>query len=383
MMRLRASLLSALVATALATPVSADSVFGIRGLGLLGRPLSARVFSSGGAFALFDGTSALNPAALGQLGGAAGWMSIVGTSRRFTDGPLSASLGSTRFPLFGFATTAGRRAVVGVSIGEYLDRTWAIATTQDTLLRDTAVTFTDNASSTGGVSDVQVGGAYRLTGAITAGLGVHFLVGSSQLSIHRAFSLTGFSAYSEISTTEFSGLGLSAGLTARIGPRLAAAGTIRLNGSLKASSSSGASARIALPVEVSGAVLFAPTQTVGLAATVGYQSWSGSAADLAAAGQPGTRSVWNVSVGAELTMVRWRGNLVPVRLGYRWRQLPFPVVSGGTIAPLGESAVSAGLGMGLAAGRATLDVGVELGSRSAGTARERFTTGFVGLTVRP
>ena len=101
----------------------ADSVFGIRGLGILGRPLSARASSTAGAFSLFDGTSALNPAAFAQFGGPAGWAAMAATSRRFTDGPLAASLGSSRFPLFGFATTAGAKAVLGVTIGDYLDRT--------------------------------------------------------------------------------------------------------------------------------------------------------------------------------------------------------------------------------------------------------------------
>jgi hypothetical protein len=375
----------AVLAAALVAPAraSADSVFGIRGLGLLGRPLSARSATSAGAFALFDGTSALNPASLTQFGGTLGWASLAATTRHFSDGALTGALGSTRFPLFGFATTAGRQAVVGVTVGDYLDRTWSVSTTQDTLLRDTAVTFQDQATSTGGVSDVQLAGSYRVSGAVSVGLGMHVLVGSTRLAIQRTFTLAGFSDYSEVATTEFSGFGVSAGVTARVTSRLAAAASLRLNGRLKATVGGSTSARVALPMELGAAVVYAPTSVIGVAATIGYQTWSRAAADLAAAGQPGTRSVWNVALGAELTVLRWRGDVLPLRVGYRWRQLPFPLPSATGTTPLGEHAVSAGLGIGLAGGRATLDAGFETGSRTAGTASERFTTGFVGLTVRP
>lgn len=378
-------LLTAALGLALAVPatVSADSVFGLRGLGLLGRPLSARASSSGGAFSLFDGTSALNPAAIAQFGGPSGWAAMAATSRRFTDGPLAASLGSSRFPLFGFATTAGSKLVLGVTIGDYLDRTWSVSTSKDTLLRDSTITMKDQATSSGGVSDVQLAGAYRLSGDVSVGLGLHALVGSTRLTVVRTFSSIAYSDYGETATTEFSGVGVSAGVTARLGARMAVAASARLNGRLKAAVRGGSSATVALPVELGAAVLYAPSSAVGLAATAGYQSWSRAAGDLVAAGQPGSRSVWSVAAGAELSVLRWHRDLVPLRAGYRWRQLPFPIVTAGGTAPLSESAFSAGLGLALAGGRATLDAGLEVGSRSGGSARERFTTAHVGLTVRP
>ncbi len=371
------------LALALPSPVAADSVFGLRGLGILGRPFSARAAASGGAFSLFDGTSILNPAALTQFGGPIGWGALSATARRFTDGSLSASLGSTRFPLFGFATPVGRRAVFGVTIGDYLDRTWSVATSKDTLLRDTTVTMADQASSTGGVTDVQLAGAIRLNGSISVGLGLHTLVGSSRLAVTRSFTDSAYSVYSEAATTEFSGLGVSVGLTARLGSRLAAAASARLNGRMKAAVSDGASARVSMPVELGAAVLFAPSTEVGVAGTVGWQGWSSASAALEAAGQPPSRDVWNVALGAEVSSVHWHGNVVPLRFGYRWRQLPFPLAAADQAAPLSEHAFSAGLGLALAGGRATLDAGLEFGSRAAGSARERFTTAQVGLTVRP
>lgn len=378
----RALVFAILVALAVPAAAPADSVFGIRGIGILGRPFSARAAMSGGAFALFDGTSVLNPASLGQITFVSGWGTFAATSRTFSDGPVGASLGSTRFPLFGLAMPVGRRVVVGLSVSEFLDRTWSDSTAQDTTLRDSVVTVRDVASSTGGVSDVRLAGAYRLTGAITVGLGVHVLSGSTRQAISRTFSATSFSNYGEVTTTTFTGVGISAGVGAKLGPRLAAAASVRLNGPLKVSVASGASTTVALPVELAAGVVFAPFNGLGVAVSVDHQSWARSAADLAALGQPGTRSVWNVSAGAEFTSLRWRGETLPLRVGYRWRQLPFGVGTAAATAPLNEHAVSAGLGLQLA-GRATFDIGGETGSRSAGNASERFSTVFVGLTVRP
>ena len=372
-----------LAALAVPAAASADSVFGIRGIGILGRPFSARAAMSGGAFALFDGTSVLNPASLGQITLTSGWGTFAATSRTFSDGPVGAKLGSTRFPLFGLALPVGKRVVVGLSVSEFLDRTWSDSTTQDTTLRDSTVTVADVASSSGGVSDVRLAGAYRLTDAITVGLGVHVLSGSTRQSISRTFTATSFSNYGEITTTTFRGFGISAGVQAKLGPRLAGAASVRLNGPLKATIASGASTTVALPVEFAAGVVFVPLRGLGVAVAADHQSWARAAADLAAAGQNGTRSVWNLSVGAEFTSLRWRGETLPLRVGYRWRQLPFGIGTAAAAAPLNERAVSAGFGLLLAGGRATFDIGGEAGSRSAGNASERFSTAFVGLTVRP
>jgi hypothetical protein len=86
-----------------------------------------------------------------------------------------------------------------------------------------------------------------------------------------------------------------------------------------------------------------------------------------------------VSLGGEFDTFRRGRDRVPLRLGYRARQLPFPVDG----APLDERAVAGGLSLDFAGGRTTLDLGLERGSRSAGDLRERFTSGFIGVIIRP
>jgi hypothetical protein len=379
--RPRRVLLTAACLTALAGPSAAlaDSVFGIRGLGLLGRPLSGRAAATGGGFALFDAASALNPSSLAQWLGPAGWGIGAASARRFSDGSTSASLGSTRFPLFGFAVPAGQRIVVGLAVSEYLDRTWSVATTHDSTVRDSSITLTDVAASTGGVTDLRLGAAYRINPSFVVGLGFHTLVGSTQLSIERSFSDSGFIAFKDYATTSFTGVGVSLGAQGRLGDHFAVAGAVRFNGRLKASADDGTKAMIAMPVELNGGVMFAPVRGVGFAATVGYRTWARAANDLVAVGRERSRSVWNVAVGSEIDAFDFRGQRVPLRVGYRWRQLPFPVAG----AALSEHAFSGGLGLTLAGGRATVDAGVDIGSRSAGSSTEKFTTGFVGVIVRP
>ena len=379
-MRRRVLVSGALLAV-LAVPsgAAADSVFGIRGLGLLGRPLSGRAAATGGAFSLFDAASSLNPSSLAQWLGPAGWGIGAASSRRFSIGSTSATLGSTRFPLFGFAVPAGQRLVIGVSVSEYLDRTWSVSTTHDSTLRGSTDTLTDLATSTGGVTDLRLGAAYRINPSFVVGLGIHTLAGSTRLSIVRSFSDSSFLAFKDVATTDFSGVGVSLGAQGRLSDHFAVAGAVRLNSRLTAQADNGATARIAMPAEFSGGVMFAPVRGFGFAATVGYQTWARAAADLVAAGQDRSRNVWNVALGSEIDAFTFLGQRVPLRIGYRWRQLPFLVAG----AALSEHAFSGGLGITLAGGRATLDAGVDVGSRTAGGATEKFTTGFVGVIVRP
>jgi long-subunit fatty acid transport protein len=136
---------------------------------------------------------------------------------------------------------------------------------------------------------------------------------------------------------------------------------------------------VALPVELSFGVLGSPARGINLAVNAGWSGWAKAADDLLAAGEERSRDVWNVSVGTEFEAFRFGASRLPLRLGYRYRQLPFPVAG----AALTETAVSGGLALDLAGGRTTVDLAFERGSRTAGVQRERFSSGFIGVTLRP
>lgn len=356
-----------------------DSVFGIRGLGILGRPHSAQSAAAGGGFALFDAAGGVNPAALSRWRGVAGWAVGSPSRRRVETTGGEASLTSTRFPVIGFSTVVGQRLIVGVTISDYLDRTWSVRNVDTLTLRGSPVQVTDQSKSVGGMSDLRLATAYRVSPTLALGMGIHALTGSTRLEVTREFEDATYQTYRDLAVTDFSGVGFSAGVLATFRPTLVLGGSLRFNSSLRAKSTSGQRANVALPIELGFGAHYTPVPGVVVASSVGYATWSRAADDLAAAGEARSRNVWSLGAGVDVEMIRAGATRVPLRLGYRWRQLPFPV-SG---AALGEHAFSAGFGFNMAGGRTTLDAGLERGTRAAGAQSETFTTGFVGLTVRP
>ena len=366
------------------TAEAQDSVFGIRGLGFLDRSISGRSAALGGGFALFDPGVALNPASLGAWHNTAGWMVASGQDRSFATGLGTSSLSATRFPVAGFAGLIGERWVVGITASDYLDRNWSVQQTDTVYPRGTAVVANDNTQSAGGITDLRLAAAYRVPG-LTLGLGLHVLTGSTQTSVSRQFpDDSSFIPFNQAQTTDYRGVGVSFGAMAGPSARLVFGASVRFNGRLRASTSS-ASADIPMPIEMSGGVYWQPVTGLALSSTVGYAGWASAADALAAAGQARSRNVWNVGLGAELLMLKSGRNFVPLRLGYRWRGLPFPIPGDSTAAPspLAEHAVTAGLGFDTASNRATVDLALEFGSRTAGALSERFTTLLLGLTIRP
>ena len=366
--------------TAGANPLAADdSVFGIRGLGILGRPQSAQSAAAGGGFALFDAASGMNPAALSRWRGVTGWAVGSPSRRRFDAGTGEISLTSTRFPLVGFSTVIGTKLFVGVTVSDYLDRTWSVSNVDTLTLRGSPVQVTDNSKSIGGVSDLGLAAGYRLTPTLAVGAGVHALTGSTRLEVTREFDDSAYQNFRDLAVTDFSGFGLSVGALFTAVPNLQLAGSLRVNTSLRARNTSGRRATVALPVELGAGAQYILSPGVVVASSVGYATWSRAADDLAASGGERSRSVWSAGAGLDVEAIRLGSSRIPLRLGYRWRQLPFPVNG----SALGEHAFSGGFGLNLAGGRTTLDAGVEKGTRSAGSQSESFTTGFVGITVRP
>jgi hypothetical protein len=101
--------------------------------------------------------------------------------------------------------------------------------------------------------------------------------------------------------------------------------------------------------------------------------------------------VMEISVGADVAGPRVGGVPLQLRLGGRWRDLPFGVPADEVrdlpeARDVRETAITGGLGLPLAGGRALIDVGVQRASRSSDVrsdARERAWTLSVGLRVRP
>jgi len=378
-MRSSAAVLAIVVAVVVAPGAAAqDSVFGIRGLGFLDRSVSAKSAALGGGFALFDPASALNPAALAAWHATSGWAVASGSNRSFDTGAGTSSLSATRFPLIGFAGVIGSRVVVAVTASDYLDRNWSVQQTNTDTLRGSPVAVTDNTRSLGGVTDVRVAMAYRFTG-LTFGVGLHVLTGSTETTVNRQFpNDSSYLPFAEQQATAYSGAGISFGALANPLHGLVVGASVRFNGRLRAASPDTA-ASFPMPVEWNAGAYYQPVAGVTFTGSVGYAGWGRAAAALVADSQVPSRGVWNVGFGVEAVVLHLGRAPLPLRLGYRWRQLPFPIWG----SPLSEHAVTGGLGFDTAGGRATVDLGLESGSRAAGGLSEGFVTAYLGLTIHP
>jgi hypothetical protein len=368
----------AAVASAASRAAAQDSVFGIRGLGFLGRGVSARSAAMGGGFALLDGESVVNPASLTAWHGTAGWAVAAGSNHSFDTDAGTSSLSATRFPVIGFAGAVGARVIVAVSASDYLDRNWSVEQTDTISPRGVPLVVSDQTRSLGGVTDIRAAMGYRLSW-LAFGVGLHALTGSTETTVKRRFpDDASYIPFTQQKTTDYRGVGISFGALVTPVSKFVAGASVRFNSRLRASTVDSAT-RVALPLEANFGAFYTPVPGVMATAGVGYAGWGGASSALAAAGQTGSRNVWSVGVGMEAATLRFGGGLLPLRVGYRWRQLPFPIDNSG----LSEHAYTGGVGFNAASGRAEVDVAIEAGTRSAGALRETFTTVFLGLTVRP
>ncbi len=370
-----------LVALAATRAEAQGSAFALRGLGWPGRPVSARTAGTAGATAMFDPEMALNPAALARWRSVAGWAVGAPTRRTFTGPAGDAEQQTVRFPLFGFASPIRARLAVGVSFSDYLDRTYTVEVRDSVVLplRGTTERYRDAGRSVGGVSDFALGAGYRLSRSVALGAAYHYYLGSTRLAAQRAWDNNAvFEDVTLASNTDFRGMGIGAGVMVS-SPRFEAAASGRLNGRLLSDNSTGSQARTPLPHEFSAGLRWEAAPGVYLNASGQWHGWSRADADLRAAGQEGAHDTWGFGAGAEVLSTRLLKVRTPLRVGYRWRQLPFTNLG----AELDERAYSGGVGFNFAGERTTVDISVERGRRSAGGSDESFTSVFVGLTVRP
>jgi hypothetical protein len=380
MRRARSVALALAGLAAAAAPAAAQgSAFALRGLGWAGRPVSARAAGFGGGLSALDPEMSVNPAVLARWRSVAGWAVAAPTRREFdgTAGPVENE--TVRFPLIGFATSVRGRLSVGFSFSDYLDRTYAIVVRDTLVINGTPEPYKDAARSLGGVSDVQLGVGYRLRPSLLVGAGFHYYLGSVRLTAQRVFDNVAYLDVLEAGITDYRGLGVAAGLVFQPTASLDIGLSGRVNGSLRAEDlREGTVVQVPLAHEAALGVRLQVVPGVSLAGTAQWAGWS-RANEALPQSSGGARDTWALSGGLEIqrvTLIRLR---TPLRAGYRVRQLPFLSLGEG----VDEQAWSFGFGFTFAQDRANLDFAFEQGSRAAGPTEERFTTGFVGLTIRP
>jgi hypothetical protein len=359
-----------------------SSIFGIRGLGLPGRPLTPRARATGGSFGLFDPESDLNPAALANQSTVTAGFVLVPSRRRWESPAGSESLRETRFPLmYVGGPIPGTRVGLAIAIGTYADRDFRLASTGTETIRGAPVEVADTLSSLGGLSEIRLGGGVALGSKTSIGGGFYFITGSSRLDARRHFSDTSFIAIRQTAELSYQGLGFSLGITHQLTPAIRLGALVRSDTKAKVELDSTHVYDIDLPYTFAAGAQIRGSRRLTVALAGSYRTWSGANSDLLAQGAVGSRNTVELSAGGELTRNLRRPTKLPVRFGFRYAELPFPVVTGEKPKEFG---ISLGSGTRFAQERGGVDLTLEQVWRSEGSGyKERAFSLILGLSIRP
>jgi hypothetical protein len=363
----RALIVLALAASA--APVSAQSLFGTRGLGVPLPPIDARARALGsvGTGLLGLNTSLVNPADLAGIRR----RGVVATVQPFfgsaeVDGDVD-DVEGTRFPLIQIIYPVRTRIAVGLGFGGFLDQSWAaVREHQGDVGR-----IQDRITSTGAVSQVRLSGAFDVTPSFGVGAALGLYTGNLQRDLLRTFPDSAFDPDQVFQEWEYRAFQGTIGV--RVDPsnstRFAVA--LTMGSDLEAEPDTGAvigrSYSMPLRLAAGASLLVAPR----LLATAGGQfaGWSKST-NFATPDEPDSvlvsgRPVFEVGGGLEWEQLRSGTRIFPLRVGYRYSQLPFALEGAD---PANEWAVTLGLGLRLAGDNfgplAVGDIAVERGRRA-------------------
>lgn len=359
-----------------------SSMFGIRGLGLPGRPLTPRTRATGGSFALFDPESDWNPASIAtQTAVTAGF--VLAPSRRTWESPAGkASLRETRFPLiYVGGPIPGSRVGLNISIGSYGDRDFKLASTGIENIRGQDVEVTDTLTSLGGLSEIRLATGFLLGSKTGVGAGFYFITGSSRVDARRHFADTNFVAIRQTAELSYHGVGFSLGITHQLTPDIKLGAMVRADTKAKVDLDSTHVFDVDLPYTFSGGAQVRTSRRLTFALAGTYRTWSGANSDLLKQGSVGSRNTLELNAGGEITRNLRRPSKFPIRLGVRYAELPFPVLTG---AKPKEWSFSAGTGTRFAQERGGVDLTLEQAFRTENDGyKERALTLLLGLSIRP
>ncbi|MBR9990116.1 MAG: hypothetical protein KFH98_10190 [Gemmatimonadetes bacterium] len=352
--------------------LAAQSLTSTRGPGYPVIATDARSMVLGGLGIGLQGFAAplVNPASVSHTRRRGAVVALEAVDRNVRLGDAEDDVGTTRFPLIRVVFPV-RGAVLTAGYGGYLDQSWGLMREGEQLVGDETVGFVDQMRSEGGVGQFQAGAAVPIGPRVGVGASVGLNMGSQRVRYTRFFD-TALDSYTEALSWRYSGP------TAQLGVRWAPMDIVHLGasvtwaGTLEGEPTDGrAEAReLDLPLQLAaGASGFL---VPGLLAAVSgrWSGWSGT--DASAVGLPGapdgaaSRDTWEVGGGLEWAPARPTARRTfPLRVGFQYRQLPFPFVDD---AP---TEWFAGAGAGIRVGAdpvnpfALVDVGVQRGARTA------------------
>ena len=352
-----------------------------QGLGYPTGQISTRAEGAGGATAEVDPLSMVNPAALGFIGATTLFFQIEPEYRRVTIGSATDRTTTARYPLFSAVLPLGSKWAVGLSSATLLDRTWTTSVDSNVVFGTDTVSSTFLFGSSGSINDLRLGASWAPTAYVRLGLGGHLISGSDRVFVGRTFvQSAAFGNFADSTTLGFDGGAVSAGIALMV-PRLAiASASFRKGGNLNATRNDTALGSARVPDRLGFSLAYIGAAGTQIAARTSLDKWS----SLNALSQGTSRAVdaWDTSVGADVAGPRLGSWPLMLRIGGRWRTLPY--TAGPANDKVKEQSFSGGLGTTLGGGRVLTDVTLLHARRDAGIGiSERAWTLSIGFGIRP
>lgn len=388
--RLTGALLLALALALGPTPAAGQSVLATWGLGVTLDPLDGRGRGLGSVGPGLFGTGVIpgDPGASLDLIVPTVAVSMQSSWLQVDQDAGSATLSGSRFPAMGIAYPVRDWGVLTVTYGGVLDQRWTFVRQNllDLGAGGAGISVTDQFVSDGGVAAARVGLARR----VTPNLGVALAVGRFTGSVIRTFTRSFNPLDAGVVVAPFksggrwgySGVTATAGLVFDVSDIVRAGGTLTWSGSLNAELTDGSEDRARkydMPLEFRGGISGALGAGLSAVLSASYADWSGAWSSLG--GEATAGPALSLGAGLEWTSPWFFGRPLPLRFGWRRAKLPFRLDTEDPV----ESTLVGGFGLQLAgAGNiplAQIDLGVEHGTRSAGSVSEDFWRSTVSLRL--
>jgi len=372
----------ALMLVALPSTVRAQGTLSTLGFGYPAGQISTRAAATGGSIAEFDPLSATNPAAMTSFGGSVLYLQAEPEYRSLKVGTATETAMIARHPLATVAFPIRYNLYGGVSLSNLLDRTFETNVRGVQHVGDTTLATTNFFKSDGAIADVRLALAWVPAQWLRLGGAVHAITGDNRLNNSQRFDdSTRFAPLIDTSTVTYVGTAVSAGFELFAGSFAGIAGSYRKGGSMSVKHGDETLSKANVPDRISISAAFLGIKGTSIAARTSKDTWS-NMRGLGSAALP-ISDAWDTSVGADVLGPHIGGRNYQLRLGGRWRTLPFGLPT----SEVKEKSLSFGLGTALSRGRIGLDLAGIRSMRdpvsSAIDLHERAWTVSVGVTVRP
>ncbi|HUQ47411.1 MAG TPA: hypothetical protein VM053_04095 [Gemmatimonadaceae bacterium] len=383
MRRLRIAVVAA-ASTLISSGAFAQGTLSTQGFGYPPGQLSARALGTGGGLAEFDFDTPINPSAIGLSGEMRLYLQYEPELRKLSNGSAASTTTTSRFPLISLLVPAGAHATFGLSASTFLDRSSTTKITRTLDVAGESVEITETNRVLGSINDIRLAGAYSANEKFQAGVAGHVFTGQNKNFFSQTFPDTlKFTPISQTTTLGFTGYGVSGGILVRPS-RIIGLGLSGMKGmTIRSRAGDTLVSEADIPDRISAGVSYEGIPGSSISAHLARETWS-KLNGLASPTGGKAADAWDGGLGVEAIGPRLSDRTTIIRLGARYRTLPF-LAAGDKVK---ELSFAAGLGAQFFRNRAAFDVTLQRAMRSADASslsgiKERSYIFSFGLRVRP